>query len=124
MQHLLVLYIDEAAFPKLTPPQQEQRTAAYRAYRQALIEAGAFVGSNRLRPTSSATVVSIRNGKTHVQDGPYSDSKEQLAGYFLIDVPDLHAALEWAARCPTASHGTVEVRPIWPVDAASGTYEH
>ena len=52
-------------------------------------------------------------GKTNVVNGPYADTKEQLAGYYMIDVPDLDAALSWAARCPGASHGIVEVRPIW-----------
>jgi len=59
--------------------------------------------------------VRIANGKSQVLNGPYADSKEQLGGYYLIDVPDLDAALSWAARCPAASHGVVEVRPIWPM---------
>jgi hypothetical protein len=66
-----------------------------------------------LQPTSAATTVKVTNGKTQVLNGPYVETKEQLGGYFLIDVPDLDAALSWAARCPGASHGTVEVRPIW-----------
>jgi hypothetical protein len=57
--------------------------------------------------------VRIADGKSHVLDGPYADTKEQLAGYYLIDVADLDAALAWAARCPGASHGIVEVRPVW-----------
>jgi hypothetical protein len=67
----------------------------------------------RLQPTSTATTVKVANGKTQVLNGPYAETKEQLGGYFLIDVPDLDAALSWAARCPGSSHGTVEVRPIW-----------
>jgi hypothetical protein len=71
------------------------------------------INSNRLRPTSDATTVRVTNGKTQVLNGPYIETKEQLGGYFLIDVPDLDAALAWAARCPGASHGSVEVRPVW-----------
>ena len=74
-------------------------------------------GGERLRPTSEATTVRVKNGKTEVLDGPYADTKEQLAGYFMIDVPDLDAALSWAARCPGATIGTMEVRPIWPMSA-------
>lgn len=113
MQYLLLLYANESEWDKLTPAQQEQGVAAYEAYRRALKEAGALVGANRLRNASSATTVRIKDGKTQVLNGPYADSREQLGGYFLIEAPDLDAALSWAARCPGASHGTVEVRPIW-----------
>jgi len=113
MQYLLLLYANESDWDKLTPAQQEQGVAAYEAYRQALKEAGALVGANRLQNASSATTVRIKDGKTQVLNGPYADSREQLGGYFLIEAPDLDAALSWAARCPGASHGTVEVRPLW-----------
>jgi hypothetical protein len=72
-----------------------------------------LAGSNRLQPSAAATTVRIANGKSQVLDGPYADSKEQVGGYYMIDVPDLDAAISWAARCPTASHGIVELRPIW-----------
>jgi hypothetical protein len=72
-----------------------------------------YVGSNRLRPSSTATTIRATNGKTQVLDGPFADSKEQLAGYFLIDVSDLDAAMSWAGKCPAVQHGTVEVRAIW-----------
>jgi len=113
MQYLLLLHADEAGFTHMTPEQQQTGMAAYMAYSEALTKAGALLGSNRLRFVSTATTVRVVDGKTQVLDGPYADSKEQLGGYYLIDVPDLDAALEWAARCPGASHGTVEVRPIW-----------
>lgn len=87
--------------------------AAYSAYTEALTKAGVLKGANRLQSGSTATTVRVADGKSHVLDGPYADSKEQLGGYYLIDVPDLDAALSWAARCPTASHGVVEVRPLW-----------
>jgi hypothetical protein len=113
MQYLLILYSDESGWSKMTEAQQEQGAAAYGAYTEALKKAGALVGASRLRPTSSASTVRIANGKSQVLDGPYADSKEQLGGYYLIEAPDLDAALSWAARCPGASHGVVEVRPIW-----------
>jgi hypothetical protein len=117
MQYLLMLYVHEAGWPKLSKAEQEQGTAAYAAYTEALQKAGAYVGSNRLQPSSNATTVRMTNGKSQVLDGPYADSKEQLGGYYLIDVPDLDAALSWAARCPTVNHGLVEVRPLWGAPA-------
>lgn len=113
MQYLLMIYSKEGAWEKMTPAEQQQGMAAYNAFTEALKKSGALAGSNRLRPTSAATTVRITNGKSQVLDGPYADTKEQLAGYYLIDVADLDAALAWAARCPGASHGAVEVRPVW-----------
>lgn len=84
---------------------------AYRAYTQALTEAGVMVGGSGLQPADAATTVRQRDGKRRVQDGPYAESKEQLGGYYVLDVPDLDTALDWAARCPAAGSGAVEVRP-------------
>ena len=117
MQYLLMLYSNESGWSNMAPAEQEQAMGAYRAYTEALNKAGVLVGSNRLRPISTATTVRVANGKTQVLNGPYPDSKEQLGGYYLIDVPDLDAAISWAARCPGASHGIVEVRPTWPTRA-------
>jgi len=119
VQYVLMLYIDEAGWPKLSKAEQEQGVAAYIAYNEALTKAGVFKGSNRLQPSSSATTVRNANGKTQVLDGPYVDSKEQLGGYYLIDVPDLDAALSWAARCPAVGYGVVEVRPVWAQQACA-----
>jgi hypothetical protein len=113
MQYLLMLYADEAGWGTMTPAEQQQGMAAYMAYTEALKKAGALVGSNRLQPVSAATTVKITNGKQQVLDGPYADSKEQLGGYYLIEAPDLDAAISWAARCPGSGHGTIEVRPVW-----------
>src|SRR5258708_29532928 len=113
MQYLLMLYSNEAQWPKMTQAEQAQGMAAYQAFGEALEKAGVRKGSNRLQPTSTATTVRVTEGKSQVLDGPFIDSKEQLAGYYLIDVPDLDAALSWAARCPGASHGVIEVRPVW-----------
>lgn len=113
MQYLLMLYADEKGWGRMSPADHEQAVAAYGAYTQALTTAGVLVGSNRLQDTTAATTVRVADGKTQVLDGPYVDSKEQLGGYYLIDAPDLDAALAWAARCPGAGHGTIEVRPVW-----------
>ncbi|MGA2909479.1 MAG: YciI family protein [Terracidiphilus sp.] len=113
MQYLLTLYIDESGWDRMTPEQQQQGAAAYMAYSEALRSAGALVNSNRLKPSATATTLRTTNGKTQVLDGPFAESKEQLAGYYLIEAPDLDAAMQWAGRCPAVQHGIVEVRAIW-----------
>jgi hypothetical protein len=117
MQYLLMIYSKEGVWEKMSPTEQQQGLAAYNAFTEALKKSGALVGSNRLRPATTATTVRIANGKSQVLDGPYADTKEQLGGYNLIDVADLDAALAWASRCPGASHGIVEVRPVWSMAA-------
>lgn len=117
MQYLLMLYVNQSGWSKRTPAEQEQAIAAYGAYTAALRKADVFQGANRLQASTAATTVRVANGKVQVLDGPYAESKEQLGGYYLIDVPDLDAAISWAARCPAASHGLVEVRPIWELPA-------
>jgi hypothetical protein len=91
--------------------------AAYGAYTESLKKAGLLLSSDRLKPVGTATTVHVNSGKTQVLNGPYAETKEQLGGYYLIDVPDLDAAISWAARCPGASHGTIEVRPVWEMSA-------
>jgi len=113
MQYMLLIYRDEAAMANLSEAAVNEGTAAYMAYSQAMAQAGVMVGGNRLRPASASTTVRTTGGKTQVLDGPYAETKEQLGGYFLIEAPDLDAALSWAERCPGAAHGTIEVRPIW-----------
>jgi hypothetical protein len=113
MQYMLLIYADQHGFAQMTPEQQKQGMAAYTAYTEALRKAGALVHSDRLRNTDASTTVRVTDGKTQVLNGPYVDTKEQLGGYFLIEAADLDAAIAWAARCPGASHGTVEVRPTW-----------
>jgi hypothetical protein len=113
MEYLLMVYGDEKQWPKMSKEQQQQGIASFNAYTEALKKAGVYKGSNRLSPTTSATTVRLTNGKPKVLDGPYADSKEQLGGYYMIDVADLDAAISWASRCPGASFGTIEVRPLW-----------
>ena len=116
MKYTILIYESESDFSART---DETRKAAYwgayRAYTQALKDAGIMVGCAPLQPGHLATTIRQHNGKRHVQDGPYAEAKEQLGGYYVIEVPDLDKALEWAARCPAASSGAVEVRPNLPM---------
>jgi hypothetical protein len=113
MKYLLMIYAQEKAFLSFSPEDQARGMEAYMAYTEALRKAGAFVSSDRLQPTSSATTVRVADGKTQVLNGPYTETREQFGGFYMIEAPDLDAALAWAARCPGAHHGIVEVRPVW-----------
>jgi hypothetical protein len=113
MQYILMDYVNEAGWPQLTKAEQEHWLGAYKAYMEAMAQAGALKSSHGLKPTSAATTVRVVDGRTQVLDGPYADSKEQLGGFHIIEAPDLDAAISWAARSPTALHGIVEVRPLW-----------
>lgn len=110
MRYTLFLYGDESSYADTTPEQAEAEQQVFGAYIQSLNEAGVFVSTDWLQPSHTATTVTLRNGRS-VQDGPYADTKEQLGGYFVIDVPDLDAAIAWAEKCPVAYEGYVEVRP-------------
>jgi hypothetical protein len=113
MEYLLLIYSDYNTFASMPEAEQAKGMAAYYAFTEALRAAGVFRGTNRLADAASATTVRLVNGKAQVLNGPYAETKEQLGGYYLIDAPNLDAALSWAARCPGADHGTVEVRPVW-----------
>jgi hypothetical protein len=112
MQFMLMLYSDESGWGALTAAEQKQWMGAYAAYTEALRKAGAFKAANHLESASRATTVRVVNGRPQVLDGPFVESKEQIGGYFIIDVPDLDAAITWASRHPAASHGVVEVRAL------------
>src|SRR5204863_5147309 len=87
--------------------------ADYGAFNDALAKAGGRSGAGeRLQPSSAATTVRVHNSKTDVLDGPYADTKEQLAGYFFIEAADLDEAIAWAQRCPSSRYGSIEIRPI------------
>ena len=92
----------------------------YGAFTQSIIQSGNFKAADRLRPTATATTVRIRDGKTLTTDGPFAETREQLGGYYLIEAKDLDAAIEIAARIPTARIGSIEVRPIWLMSDYSG----
>jgi len=112
MKYTILIYENETAFTSRTDElRKDAYWGAYRAYTQALQAAGVMVGGAGLQPPPLGTTVRQRDGKRQVQDGPYAETKEQLGGFYEIDVPDLDTALDWAARCPAATTGAVEVRP-------------
>ncbi len=113
MKYMLLIHTRESDYAEMSKAEAEQRTGAYMAYAQAMQKAGILRGGERLKPVSTASTVRVADGKTKVLDGPYAETKEQLGGYFTIEVPDLDQALSWAAKCPGASHGAIEVRPLW-----------
>src|SRR5262245_17991931 len=113
MKYMIMVYESEDAFRNRTDATKSPAYwGAYGAYTGRLRQSGTMEGGHALQPPMSATTVRMTaNGRT-VQDGPYAEAKEQLGGYYIVDVPDLDAALEWAARCPAATDGAVEVRPL------------
>jgi hypothetical protein len=112
MQYTILVYETESDLAARTDPKQKDAYwGAYRAYTEALRAAGVMVGGAALEPPRAAATVRQPQGKRHVQDGPFADTKEQLGGYYVLDVADLDKALEWAARCPSVATGAVEVRP-------------
>ena len=113
MKYLLLQYVSYTAMSNLPKEEAGRMHAAYMAYVEAMKTAGVLVANHGLRPASEATTVRASGGKQSVVNGPYAETKEQLGGYFLIEVPDLDAAVSWAARCPAVQHGAVEVRPVW-----------
>jgi hypothetical protein len=116
MKYMLMVFSDDKQFQAMSEAERAKAVAPYGAYVEAMKGAGIYKGGERLRPVETATTVRANNGKAQVLNGPYAETKEQLGGYFLIDVADLDSAISWAARCPGASHGVVEVRPIWAMD--------
>lgn len=115
MQYAILVYETASELAaREDPARAEQYWGAYTAYSQALVAAGIARGGAGLHAPGSATTVTQRDGQRLVQDGPFADTKEMLGGLFLIEVPDLDVALEWAARCPSATTGSVEVRPMLP----------
>ena len=112
MQYLMLIYIDERRFQEQGEDELKELTAAYARYTAALEAGGVLRGGAELAPVRSATTVRVRAGKTMCTDGPFAETKEQLGGYYLIEAPNLDEALAWAARCPGALDGSVEVRPL------------
>ncbi|PSJ60429.1 YciI family protein [Pseudaminobacter soli (ex Li et al. 2025)] len=117
MRYMLLIYANEAAVQG-NPDKVKDVSPAYIAYTNAMRDAGILLGGEPLQPTAYATTVRSRSGKTEVLEGPYAETREQLAGYYMIEAPDLDAAIGWAARCPGAENGTIEVRPLWEMRAS------
>jgi len=113
MQYLLMIYQNEAEYAKNDAATNQKMLEEYTAFTQSIIQSGNFKAGDRLRPVSTATTVRVRDGKTLTTDGPFAETREQLAGYYLVEAKDLDAALGIAARIPGARFGSIEVRPIW-----------
>jgi hypothetical protein len=114
MQFALLIFELPEAFAARNADESDPYLGVWRAYYKTLVEAGVYVGGNPLQAPETATTVRLKDGKRRVQDGPCADTKEQLGGFTILELPSLDAALDWAARCPAASVGAVEVRPLSP----------
>jgi hypothetical protein len=111
MEYVLLIYGDETAAHTGSP----EMLARFGEFTEEVVRRGVMRGGNRLRTTSAATTVRVRDGKTVTTDGPFAETKEQLGGFYLLDCKDLDEALELAAKIPAAESGSVEVRPVWPM---------
>ena len=112
MKFVLLIHETPAAVAGRGQGPDHPYIAAWRAFHKALVDAGAFVGGAPLKLNDTSTTVRLEQGRRRVQDGPFVEAKEQLGGFCIIDVKDLDAALDWAARCPAAGYGAVEVRVV------------
>ena len=112
MKYLCLIYDDEKLWSSMPKADAETMMGEYFAFTEAVKQSGHYVGGNALQPTSTATCVRVRQGKTTTTDGPFAETKEQLGGYYLVEARDLNDAIQVAARIPGAKMGTVEVRPI------------
>src|SRR5579863_5015497 len=116
MQYLLLIYRAEAELGKMTAADRKAMTGEYGAYTQSIIQSGHFKAGDGLQPTTTATTVRVREGKILTTDGPFAETREQLAGYYLVEAKDLDEAIGLAARIPNAKDGSIEVRPVMIYD--------
>lgn len=112
MQYMLLIYGEESLWAELSPDQLSAEMGAYFAYTQDLAKAGVLVAGDELQPVVTAKTVSVTGGKQKVVDGPFAETKETLGGYYLIKAESVEDALAWAAKCPGAKYGRIEVRPV------------
>ncbi|WFU74546.1 YciI family protein [Bradyrhizobium sp. CB2312] len=112
MQYLLLIYRNEAELSEMTPADRQAMSAEYGTYTQAIVQSGHFKAGDGLQPTSTATTVRVRDGKTMTTDGPFAETREQLGGYYLVEAKDLDTAIGLAARIPGAREGSIEIRPV------------
>ena len=116
MQYLLMIYQNEVEYARIDAATSQKMLAEYGSFTQSIIQSGNFKAGDRLQPTTTATTVRVRDGKTLTTDGPFAETREQLGGYYLIEAKDLDSAIGIAARIPSARDGSIEVRPIWVYD--------
>jgi hypothetical protein len=115
MQYMLLIYHNETKSGAMSPQEMGAMHIAYRDFTQSIVKSGNFKAGDPLEPSSTATTVRVRDGKTLLTDGPFAETHEQLAGYYLIEAANLDAATAIAARIPGAAHGSIEVRPVRPM---------
>jgi hypothetical protein len=113
MQYLLMIYQNEVEYAKIDAATSQKMLGEYQTFTQSIIQGGQFKAGDRLQPTTTATTVRVRDGKTLTTDGPFAETREQLGGYYIVDAKDLDSAIAIAARIPGARTGSIEVRPIW-----------
>jgi hypothetical protein len=118
MKYLCTIYGEESQWSEATPEQMSEVLAAYTAFGEEAGQAGVILGGEGLEPTSSATTVRVRDGERVLSDGPFAETKEQLGGFYLLECESLDEAIDWAAKIPGASTGSVEVRPVMNYEAA------
>jgi hypothetical protein len=116
MQYMLLIYGDQNGWQSRTEEENNQLMQDYYQFTEDLQKSGSMVAGDALEPTQTATTVRVRNDETLTTDGPFAETKEQLGGYYILDVGSLDEALEWAAKIPGAKHGSVEVRPVMVFD--------
>jgi hypothetical protein len=116
MQYLLMIYRNEADLGKMDAAARQKMTAEYGVFTQSIIQSGHFKAGDGLQPSTTATTVRVREGKTLTTDGPFAETREQLGGYYLVEARDLDTALAIAARIPGATTGSIEVRPVMIYD--------
>ena len=116
MQYLLMIYQNEAEYGKIDAATGKKMMEEYGAFTQSIIQSGNFKAGDALQPTTTATTVRVRDGKTLTTDGPFAETREHLGGYYLIEAKDLDTALGIAARIPSARLGSIEVRPIFAMN--------
>ncbi len=112
MRYLLMIFCDENVYDRMTSAERDTIFAGYGTLTSELKSTGKLLGSDALQPTSTATVVKVRNGETLTLDGPYAETKEQLGGFYEIDAEDLDEAIKWATRVPSYGNMSVEIRPV------------
>jgi hypothetical protein len=112
MKYIALIYETPADFASRQKGKERHYVAAWRAYHKAIVDAGVYVSGAPLKDVTTSTTIRVQDGKRRVQDGPFAEAKEQLGGFMILDLPSLDAALDWAARCPAAATGAIEVRPM------------
>jgi hypothetical protein len=112
MRYAILIYADEAAYAQLPPEELQASFTAFMDYNLELASSGVLLAGAELQPSMTASTLRMNNGAVQVTDGPYAETREQLLGFYTIDVPDHETAISWASRCPAIYGGSIELRPL------------